>query len=108
MALKYPFGAGSAPVVAPTTGSATTVFKTEEIVMRPIISLPMQLTSNDGIRTQFDKLILELFPESLDILFVALTRFLESLRIRWRDMVKIITIKDGLVRRPTGWIHSET
>jgi hypothetical protein len=66
------------------------------------------LTPNDGIGTKLNKLIVELFSQPLDVLFLALTRFLEPFRICWGDVMIAIVIKDSLVRCPTRWIHSET
>ena len=55
IALKYPFGAARAPVVAPTTVSATTTFAANQYMPNQVKGM---LTSNNGIWTQCDEFIL--------------------------------------------------
>jgi len=99
MALKYPLGAGTAPVVAPTTGSATT----EKISLQEKLdSRPRQPTSNDGIGAKLNELIVEFLSQSLDVLFLALIMSLEPFRVCRGDMVEVIVIEDSFIWCPTG------
>ena len=99
MALKYPFGAGTTPVVAPTTVSATTLWYCQLGYSRP--GHASALTAYDSIWTKFKKFIFELLAQSLDILFLGLVRLLEALSVSRGDVVIVLVVKDGFIRSST-------
>lgn len=107
MALRYPFGGGTQPVVAPTTVSAKTVGCQYSSVLSP---RPRQitLTPNDRVRTQLDELILQLLPQPFDILLLRLVRLLESRRVRRGDVVEVLIVHDAGVGCAAGGVQGQT
>lgn len=65
------------------------------------------LTSDDCIRPQLLKLILQLLPQPLNVLLLVLPLFHKPLRIRRTHMMELFVVEDGFVRRTTGRVARE-
>ena len=99
IALKYPLGAGSAPVVAPTTVSATTL-KGPALGPQPLSVKGRgrrRLTSYDGIWSKLHKLVLEFLAEPFHVLLFGFFRVFKTLCVGWRHSMKVLMLENFII-----------
>lgn len=99
MAAKYPLGAGTQPVVAPTTVSATTSATISYLI---VMSRSHSLTSDNSVRPQRNELVFEFLTKPFNVFRLGLVLSLEAFRVGRSDVMEVLFIQNGLVRKPAS------